>query len=85
MTNLKEEIIEILEDYSTDTESKTSITNYADQIIQKFLEILPKEKKSANELGVDGNYYSMPLRTDQEGFNQCLAEIKEKLKSKANH
>jgi hypothetical protein len=70
MTNLKEEILEILSKWDKD-----SYDSLADQIIQKFLDILPKEVKMPKKHS--GKTYCP--QCEDAGYNECLQDLKSKL------
>ncbi len=59
------------------------IERVADQILQKFLEMLPEEKKCILQ-GGDGKIFDVTkelgVGSIGKGYNQCLQDIKEKLK-----
>ena len=74
---MKKEIEEILKQYSCWTLKKGygCIPELTDQILSLIIEKLPKEKKIDKEFSTDERRYP-------HGFNQCLVEIKQLLKSK---
>ena len=79
---IKEKIIEILNDWATDTESKTPTEKYADQILELFsqsqkseLEKVRKEieKRKKGREAITGNWEH--LLPNSEDYNQCLDDI----------
>ena len=89
MTDISEQVREVLEDLSEDIEMAKNEWQIENAIMQalsqidalyhkKFEEMLPKEMTIWDTSGVEGK---MPigLKLHSEGFNTCLKTIKEKL------